>query len=65
METILDKINSGIDYGFSLMEDLCSLCLDKLSLFFKHAYAWCVVVGSILIILMGLLGSPIYVGDFY
>ena len=58
METVLDKINSGIDYGISLMEALCSFCLDKLTLLFKHAFAWSVVIGAIMLLLLGLIGDP-------
>ncbi len=64
METVLNKINSAIDYGISGMEALCSFCLDKLTLLFKHAFAWSVVIGAIMLLLLGLIGDP-YGYDYY
>lgn len=58
MDAILDKINAGIDYVFSLMEKVSGFCLDKLELSFKHAYAWSVVIGAVMVLLIGMIGSP-------
>lgn len=58
MDAILDKINAGIDYIFSLMEKISGICLDKLELFFKHAYAWSVLTGAVMVLIIGMIGSP-------
>jgi hypothetical protein len=40
------------------MEKVSGFCLDKLELSFKHAYAWSVVIGAVMVLLIGMIGSP-------
>jgi len=56
MEKYLDIVNNKVDVVFSLMEKLCSICFDFLTVFFKHAYAWSVFVGVIALILISFIG---------
>ncbi len=54
MNNILEKVNHLIDALFSHMETVSGFCYDKLSVFLKHAYAWSVVIGIVLILIMGI-----------
>ena len=54
MNNVLEKVNHLIDALFSHMETISGFCYDKLSVFLKHAYAWSVVIGIVLILIMGI-----------
>ena len=54
MNNVLEKVNYFIDEIFSFMETVSGFCYDKLSVFLKHAYAWSVVIGIVLILIMGI-----------
>ncbi len=54
MNNVLEKVDHFIDLIFSYMEKASSFCYDKLSVFLKHAYAWSVVIGIVLILIMGI-----------
>ena len=54
MNNVLEKVNHLIDALFSHMEIVSGFCYDKLSVFLKHAYAWSVVIGIVLILIMGI-----------
>ena len=56
MNNVLEKVNHLIDALFSHMETVSGFCYDKLSVFLKHAYAWSVVIGIVLILLIGIYG---------
>ena len=49
MNNVLEKVDHFIDLVFSYMDKGSSFCYDKLSVFLKHAYAWSVVIGIVLI----------------
>ena len=59
MNNVLEKVNHIIDALFSNMEKGSSFCYDKLSVFLKHAYAWSVVIGIVLILIMGIYLSTV------
>ena len=54
MNNVLEKVNHFIDALFSHMETVSGFCYDKLSVVLKHAYAWSVVIGIVLILIMGI-----------
>ena len=59
MNNVLEKVDHFIDLVFSYMEKGSSFCYDKLSVFLKHAYAWSVVIGIVLILIMGIYLSTL------
>jgi len=54
MNNVLEKVDHFIDRVFSYMGTVSTFCYDKLSVFLKHAYAWSVVIGIILILIIGI-----------
>ena len=56
MNNVLERVNHFIDLVFSYMEKASAFCYEKLSIFLKHAYAWSVVIGIVLILVIGIYG---------
>ena len=59
MNNLLEKVNHRIDGIFSFMEKVSGFCYDKLSVLLKHAYAWSVVIGIVLILIMGIYSATV------
>ena len=55
MENFLGRINLFINKLFDLMQQACSFCYEKLSVFLNHAFSWAIVLSIAVLLLFNLV----------
>ena len=55
MENFLDRINLFINKLFDLMQQSCSFCYEKFSVFLNYAFSWAIVLSIAVLLLFNLV----------